>query len=331
MDAAQLASKFAGRGSVEDAFNKAFKVLEGAIGALPAAVKRKVFGPSANRWYSMEVVYTKNPNVINYDSDNIVFHGWPVFKRDSRGNVEMSEDEADGVETLTRYVDRMQSAVNETGWKVRGPAVVAMRDLSNGTVYSDAVSAIESAMSAAGVSDSDTVGDYLQALLEEDVAALNLPPEVATMVVDRILEAPDAPNLVAIKKKLDKSDQGKVSEFVRNSPKLLKGYVRPIELAVNEFAVEVLKGLKSTLIDDSEAEVVRLRGEVQAAIDSLSGRTDDAAMNVLRQQMEKLKSVESITSPMEGVVFIWKGNAYKFTGSFAAAGQILGFFRYGNK
>jgi hypothetical protein len=47
--------------------------------------------------------------------------------------------------------------------------------------------------------------------------------------------------------------------------------------------------------------------------------------------MGKLKSVENITSPMEGVVFIYKGNAYKFTGSFAAANQILGLFKYGRK
>jgi hypothetical protein len=44
--------------------------------------------------------------------------------------------------------------------------------------------------------------------------------------------------------------------------------------------------------------------------------------------MEKLKSLENITSPVEGVVFIYKGNAYKFTGSFAAANQILGLFKY---
>jgi hypothetical protein len=58
---------------------------------------------------------------------------------------------------------------------------------------------------------------------------------------------------------------------------------------------------------------------------------DETAMSVLSTQMGKLKSVENITSPMEGVVFVYKGNAYKFTGSFAAANQILGLFKYGRK
>lgn len=331
MDAAALAAKFAGRGSVEEAFVGAFKVLEGAIGALPVKVKQKVFGPAANRWYSMEIIYTKNPNVINYDSNNLVFHGWPVFKRGRSGDVQMSEDEVGGIDILTQYIERMQSAVDSSGWRVRGPSIVRMRDLSNGNTYQNAVTAIDSAMADAGVSDSSTMGDYLTTLLQEDLAALDLPPKVNKMVIARCLGLEGAPTVVDIKKNLSKEDQGKVSAFVKNSPVLLKGYVRPIELAINDFAVEVLKGLNSTLIDDSDREVDRLRGEVQNAITAIESSGDETAMSILAQQMGKLKSVENITSPMEGVVFIYKGNAYKFTGSFAAANQILGLFKYGRK
>lgn len=329
MDAAALAAKFAGRGSVEEAFTGAFKVLEGAIGALPIKVKQKVFGPTANRWYSMEIVYTKNPNVINYDSNNLVFHGWPVFSRDRTGNVAMSEDEVGGVDILTQNIEKMQKAVDTSGWRVRGPSVVRMRDLSNGTVYQDAVAKIDEAMSAAGMSDTSTMGQYLTALLKDDLADLSLPSKIEKMVVARCLGLEGAPSVVDIKKNLSKEDQGKVSAFVKNSPVLLKGYVRPIELAINDFAVEVLKGLGSTLIDDSGKEVERLRGEVQHAVSAIEASGDETAMSILAQQMDKLKSVENITSPMEGIVFIFKGNAYKFTGSFAAANSILGLFKYG--
>jgi len=331
MDAAALAAKFAGRGSVEEAFTTAFKVLEGAIGALPAKAKQKVFGPSANRWYSMEIVYTKNPNVINYDSNNLVFHGWPVFKRDRTGNVGMSEDEVGGVDILTQYIERMQKAVDTSGWKVRGPSVVRMRDLSNGTIYQDTVTQIDTAMSDAGVGDSSTMGEYLTVLLKEDLTALKLPSKIEKMVVARCLGLEGAPSVIDIKKTLSKENKGKVSAFVKNSPVHLKGYVRHIELAINDFAVEVLKGLGSTLIDDSGKEVDRLRGEVQNAVSAIESSGDETAMSILAQQMAKLKSVENITSPMEGVVFIYKGNAYKFTGSFAAANQILGLFKYGRK
>ena len=332
MDSAALAAKFAGRGSVEEAFVGAFKVLEGAIGALPVKVKQKVFGSAANRWYSMEIIYTKNPNVINYDSDNLVFHGWPVFKRDDSGNVEMSEDEVGGVDVLTQYIEKMQKAVGTSGWKVRGPSILRMKNLSNGTIYEETVAKIDEAMSSAGVSDSDTMGTYLKILLEEEIdSKMSLTPQVKQMVVSRCLEFEGAPNVVAIKKNLNKEDGVMVAGFVKSSPALLKSYVRPIELAINDFAVEVLKGLNSTLIDDSGKEVERLQGEVQNAISSIESSGDETAMSVLSQQMGKLKSVQNITSPMEGIVFIYKGNAYKFTGSFAAANQILGLFKYGRK
>ena len=56
---------------------------------------------------------------------------------------------------------------------------------------------------------------------------------------------------------------------------------------------------------------------------------DENVIQILQSQMEKLKSVSNITSSVEGVVFIYKGNAYKFSGSFAAVNQILGLFKYG--
>lgn len=329
MDARALAEKFSGRGSVEEAFNKAFNVLQGAIGSLPNKVKEKVFGSSANRWYSMEVIYTKNPNVINYDSDSLVFHGWPVFRRTDEGKVSMCEDEVGGIDTLTQHVDKMQRAVASTGWRVQGPAFVHMRDLSDGTLYHEAATKIDRTTTSLGLSDNHTVGDYLKVLLEDEInKKLNVTSEVKRMIVDRCLCVEGSPTLVDIKKKLDKSKHVLVSEFVKNSPALLKGYVRPFELAITEFAVKVLSGLDSTLIKDNRREVDRLRNEVKNAVKAIKECKDNTSMDVLKKQMEKLQTVENITSPVEGVVFIYKGNAYKFTGAFAPANQILGLFRY---
>jgi len=330
MDAASLANKFVGRGNLEEAFDSAFKVLQGAITSLPEKAKLTVFGPNTNRWYSVEIIYTLNPNVINYDSNSVIFHGWPVFKVED-GNVEMSEDDVGGVDILTGYIDKMQKAVDVRGWKIQGPAIVRMKKLSDGSILSTAIAQIDEAVSAAGVKSSATLGDYLRAKMQEDVADLGVAKSVAEMIVSRCLQDEDAPNLVAIKKMSDKSDHEAITTFVKASPGLLKNYIRPIELAINDFAVELLRGLESTLINDTGAEVERLKGEVSSAISSIESSGDEKAMTVLANQMAKLKSIESITSPVEGVVFIWKGNAYKFTGSFAAANQILGLFKYSRK
>ena len=328
LDAESLASKFEGRGNLSEAFDSAFKVLNGALGSLPQKTKLKVFGPQANRWYSMEIIYAANPNVINYDSNNVVFHGWPVFKVED-GKVEMTDDDMGGVDLLTSYVEKMQNAVEIRGWKVRGPALARMQKLSDDSILNSVLSKIDNELSSVGLDPSSTVRDYIESKIREDVAELNLSTEISDIVVRRCLAEPGSPTLVDIKKKVDKSTYETINEFIKSSPRRLKTYIKPIELAINDFAVELLKGLQSTLIDNTEEEVVRLQGEVSKAISAIESSGDENAMQMLKTQMEKLKSVSNITSPVEGVVFIYKGNAYKFTGSFAAANQILGLFKYG--
>lgn len=329
LDSAALADKFKDRGSVEAAFVTAFKVLDGAIGALPDKTKRQVFGPASNRWYSMEIIYTKNPNVINYDSDSIVFHGWPIFKRDTRGDVSMVEDDAGGVDVLTQNIERMQKAVTHRGWQVRGPSIVSMKAMSDGSALETVLGEINAAMSEAGVGDSDTMGDFMLARSRDSAKQLGMNPEVTEMIALRVSETPGAPTLIDIKKKLKKVDYDIVNKFVKNSADLMRDIVRPIELAINNFAVVLLQGLSSTLIADTGGEVKRLRDEVSSAIKAIQASGDESAMSVLARQLEKLKGVENITSPMEGVVFIYKGKAYKFTGSFASGNAILGIFKYG--
>jgi hypothetical protein len=330
MDAESLASKFAGRGNLTDAFNSAFKVLNGSLRTLGDKTKTKVFGPAANRWYSVEVIYTKNPNVINYDSNNVVFHGWPVFDAKS-GNVEMTEDDAGGVDILTSNVERMQAAVAERGWKIQGPALARMKKLSDDTIVDSTISKIFNELNETGLDGSATMRDYIEVKTRFDVEALGLSAEIVQMVVQRCMGEVGSPTLIDIKKMVDKSDHGLISDFVKSCPVRMKSYIKPIELAINDFAVELLKGLQSTLIDDTEEEIVRLRAEISKAISAIESSGDENAMGILNVQMQKLKSLENITSPVEGVVFIYKGNAYKFTGSFAAANQILGLFKYGRK
>ncbi len=328
MNADSLASKFAGRGNVTNVFNSAFKVLNDALLALNDKVKIKIFGSNVNRWYSVEIIYTKNPNVINYDSNNVVFHGWPVFNVGENG-VEMTPDDAGGVDILAKNVEQMQSAVKLRGWKVRGPTLARMKRLSDKTIVQTAISKIFNELSRTGLDGSASMRDYIEAQTRFDVDTLELDSKIAEMMIQRCMGEPGSPTLIDIRKVSNKSDHDTITNFIKNCSARMKGYIRPIELAINDFAVELLKGLESTLIDDTEKELVRLRNEVSEAISAIEGSGDENAMAILNVQMQKLKSLKNITSPVEGVVFIYKGNAYKFTGSFASANAILGLFKYG--
>lgn len=327
MNAEELATKFFGRGNLEEAFNTSFKVLRQAISSLSDDDKILVFGENANIWYSLEIIYTENPNVINYDSNNIVFHGWPIFEIND-GEISRSDDEH-GINILQSNIEKMQNAVTVKNWNVRGPAMLRLKAISNGSVIKNVTQAIKKVQTLSGMRDSDTIGDYLKTMLESVVDETSYPDNVKDAIVQRCLGLPGAPSLVSIKSMLPKSQKESASQFVKSSPALLKKFIQPIEDAINDFALEALKGLQSTLINDSDAEVERLRKEVSKAIRAIEASGQDVALDVLKRQMEKLGSVDNITSAVEGVVFIYKGNAYKFTGAFAMGNQILGLFKYG--
>jgi len=327
MDASALAAKFADRGNLSDAFNSAFKVLNQALGSLPPQARAKVFGPDGRIWYSMELIYSSNPNVIQYDSNNIVFHGWPVFKALPDGTVEKGP--GGGVGYLSKYIEQMQKNVREKDWQVRGPALVALKKMSNKAVPQKALAAINRAMANARVSDGDTIQDYLFAYVLEDAIAAKMPPKAARDIAARVAGIPGAPNLTQIKSKIDKTQVPAVQEYVKVGPKTIKSAIAPIEAAIHDFAVEALRGLTSTLISNSPGEVDRLRAQVQQAIAAIESSGNEQAMAILKTQMSKLGQIENLATPMEGVVFIHNGNAYKFTGAFAPVNQILGLFKYG--
>ena len=74
MDIKGVASKFAGRGDIRDAFVFAMKDLGKSIGSLSNKQKEKVFG-NGKRWMNLEVMYPASANVVDYDKAQIVFHG----------------------------------------------------------------------------------------------------------------------------------------------------------------------------------------------------------------------------------------------------------------
>lgn len=330
MSAEALAAKFAGRGNLTKAFNDAFKILEGAVSVLSDKNRLEIFGAQANLWYSMEIIFAENPNVINYDSNSIVFHSTPVLQIEESGSITTLESgSAPGVKILSANIQQMQKAIEKSDWKISGPSVTRMSELSNDTILNKTIQKIDKAIARAGVTDGNNIGDYLRALLEEDVQDLKLSTEASEALIARCMQDDYAPSLIDIKKMIDKSSYDAIRQFVNNCPVMMKSYVRPLELAINDFAIEALKGLASTLINDPRKEVLRLRREVKNAINSMQSSGDESVIQILQSQMEKLKSVSNITSSVEGVVFIYKGNAYKFSGSFAAVNQILGLFKYG--
>ena len=80
--------------------------------------------------------------------------------------------------------------------------------------------------------------------------------------------------------------------LVKKAPAIIKVLIYPLEDIVHDFSVEMLKGLHSAFLLDSEAEIVRQRKEVAAAIQAIEASNNEEAMEILQQQMKKLKKLQ---------------------------------------
>lgn len=327
LNADSLKHKFADYPNVAEAFAAGFKILEGAITALPTQQLDLIF-QDGEKWYSAELVYPTVSNTINYDANSIVFHGWPVLDVSS-GAVEKSTDDS-GVALLSSRVKQMQEAVNQSGWRIAAPTIVRLRNISDGNFYKEALSKLDNLMSWRDMSDDNTLEDYLYECALNLTTSVGFSPKLSQETAKRLIKKPGAKTITQLIK-MSPQHETHLRSMVSKCELLLKDWIRPVELLISDFAVEVLKGLKSSLVADTDGEVKRLRSRVAKAIAEIQASGNEIAMQVLQTQLEKLKSVENIASPVEGIVFIYKGNAYKFVGSFAPAHQILALFRYGRK
>jgi hypothetical protein len=325
MDASQLASKFAGRGNLEKAFSSAYEVLEQSVSGLTPEEQTELFGESGNFWYSIEVIYSQNPNVVQYDSNSIVFHQSPVFES-SNGRVKnMGADERSVL--LSQKIDSMRGALNKESWQIHGPAVVAMRQMSDGTAAAAAISKLNEALTSVGLSDDSTIREYTYKFVLKEIRNYGISDESSEDVAKRVVKDPGYLDLRALQKKYPNESE-KIRDAVKGESQILKKAMEPLDSAVGNFAVKLLETVESSFVSDNPAEVSRLQSATRAAIDSIRGSGDPAAIEFLDRQLKRLGGTENIRSAVEGIVFIRNGKAYKFTGSFAAANQILGFLKF---
>ena len=339
LNAAQLADKFGGRGSVEDAFNDAFRAFELVAQRMPKRTQRQLFGDGKRKmiFYNAEVQDPRNANVINYDYKTLNIHRVGHFSVDLTTGEMAHEDMQTAADNLEAALGNMQDKLTKTDFRVQMNAIKTLRGLNDDKALMQAITKIENTISQAGISDDQTIGDYMVAKLVPIVkGAVELPKSNEKMLIKRMLgiKNPDTKNNYSIREiafGLNKSAVPKVKELVASKGNILVNIIEPIEMAIHDFAVEMLRGLESAFVIDQEAEVERLRQEVADAISKIKGSSNRDAIAILTKQMNKIKDVQNVSTAAEGFVFDYDGQTYKFTGNFAPINQILGMFKYGRK
>jgi len=331
IDADQLGDKFKGRGPLEYSFADALRAFESFARNLSTEMQNELFGASANRWYNIEVMNPDTTNVIQYDTKVVTIHRDGGMIRTEDGI--KPDPSKRGIEFLEKIFQKVEDIAKQGEHKLVVNAVQKLKGLNDKTYARTAIARLSKTAKDEGMDDGDTIGEYVVKVVGDEVNKKfpNLKNSVRKMITQRVMKIKGA-SLTGIYKQIDKEDgetKQLVKDFVNTAPLLLKRIIHPLEDAIHDFAVEMLRGVHSLYVLDNDAEVFRMRKEVEGAIQAIQQTGDEDELGKLKLQLDKLKDLENVSSAAEGFVFNYDGNTYKFTGNFAPINQIMGILRYG--
>jgi len=322
--------EFRGGEDSKRAYVTAFNSYVSALDSLSEEEKAQIFGPNGEIFYNTEIQGPVAPNVVNYDENVVNIHRMGHKKYNKEDNtLEVVANEKESA-FLDSVIDRFEEATANEDFRVRRTAFLTLNKITDEAFVEEVLNRIKQT----GYSGNMTINDYLHDKLTPYTAESlpELDDQRVELLVRRMLGDKSAPTTTQITKGMDAEVKAKVSAFNKNSKFLIKKLIEPIEMAIHDFAVELLRGLKSAYILDNESEVERLKNETESAIRAIQdyeGPEQEAAQDILVRQLTKLKHHDNIDTVVEGFVFQHDGQMYKFTGNFAPMNQLLGLFRYG--
>lgn len=323
MSRAGVEARFADREAPRRAYLEAHDVITRMMMSLSPQDRVKVFGPRGSTWLSAEVIFVALANTIQYGTNSIVFHQQPVLHVDVHGTITHVEGTGEVV-TLIRQLDKLQAAIAERNWRVFGPIIVKLKDMSSGKTYTHVVREIDDAMDSVGTSDDDTLLDHVRAFARDEARRRGVPDDLVSVVADKIAGVKGTPNIRQLEKQAGSRAQI-VREIVDAKKSVVDAALAPISRAVTTLAIEVLNNISSILVVDPRAETERIRARLKKISDAVAqGRASPAAVELFRKYSSALKDdLSRALITMEGIIFPFKGSLYKFTGAFQHIHQVL--------
>ena len=295
----ELQAFFGGRGDLEHSFSDSFRAFEEMARTLPEDAKLKLFGPDANIYYNAEVQDPRTSNVINYDVATLTIHrtGQGEYNKENGDLIRsVPEEYAAYLESL---LDRTEDMIEDTAYRVQVNAIRQLERLSNDSTLVLAIKRLKNFMSTHGLSDNNTIGEYLVQSLDRQVSKVlpNINREAKKLLMKRMFE--EAYGTENKKRKItqraildgieDDESKSLAKSLIKDSKIIIAEFILPLEDIIHDFAVEMLRGLESAFILDNPSELERQKEEVRKAIEAIEESNNEEAMKILAAADEKAK------------------------------------------
>ena len=344
LDADELDSFFANHPSqaLRYSFVEALEAFEEEVKKLDIDTQEKIFGPDANIYFNTEVMNPGNPeapegdprgtgttNVIPYDKKTLLIHrvGHAEFNKETGKKTDL--DITPNFDLLDRAL--VDSATeNPSVFSVETNPVRKLPPLQDKSILKDTMDKVGNLMSDIGVTDADTINDYVIGQVVPEIDQLGLDDRYNRLILQRVMKIPSVdgkvPSVNNITRGMPADIKQKISTYVKDFK--YASYTLDLQRVLHDFSVAMVGTIDSSFINDNQKQIKFLQDEVENTISKIRNGDNERAQAELERQMIKLKDVGGINTPSEGFVFDFNGVTYKFTGNFAPTNQILGMERF---
>jgi hypothetical protein len=318
-----VASKFAGRGGLTDAYNFAMKDLSAAISSLSEPQRKKIFD-EGKCFMNLEVIWPTSVNVIPYGQPLLVFHNTTCY--DETGKAIGANQ---GAATMLAGMIKQVNGDVQSKYTIQGPPVTQLPNNeqldSKQTKY---LTQLQKLQFQFQLSNKDGVADYHRAWWADfiDKSKVKLQKLERDALINRWAFGDKSFRLNTIADK--DAQKWAIDNDKVNVANQQKENIRPFEEIFLGVGADVLSFMGSVLTANPYAAVANMKQRLKDTADKVRGSGDASKIDKLKKELARLQSIGGLDKivPNEGIVFIYKGNTYKLTGTFAPLNQILGIF-----
>jgi hypothetical protein len=314
---------------VRDTFQFAAEDLASSLNKLPAK-DLEVFN-NGKSFMNMELIYSKNPNVIYYDRDIIQFHG--IKHTDGEGN-EIGE-ETKYAASIAKVLKDLKLDMGKT-FSIIPPQIIKLgKDVDFEANKSKFIKQVEDLRKRFNLTDADEVSKYHEMWWRETIDK-NFPDLTQDYKEGLLLrwayDDKKTLNIRSLDKELGKDQSELIKKFDKEDvKKKQKENIRPFEDLFLELGSVILKNASNFVAANPAAEMQRLQKQLKDEAEAVRKSGNVSDIEKVAQELERLERIGGIESiiPTEGIVFVYKGKTMKLTGTFAAVNQLMGFIKYG--
>ena len=328
LDIKGVATKFAGRGELEKAYNFAMNDLSKAIKSLSEKQRDKIFKGGAC-FMNLEVIYPTSVNVIPYGQALLVFHGTMEFNEEG---IAIGENQ-DAAKILAGMIKQVNQDV-QSAYTISGPPINELPKNKNLTSLKGKYNAqISKLQKKFKLKDTDGIADYHQAFWMDFVTKKS-PTKLDNRTLMGLVKRwafyqksfrLDKKNFEDVKtlewaKGIDKNDHTKMA----------KDNIRPFEDIFLGIGADILSFMSSVLAANPDKAIRDMKKRLDKTIKDVRKSGDEKKIAKLKLELERLKAIGGVDKmvPNEGIVFVYKGKTMKLSGTFAPINQILGLMYY---